>query len=66
MFMILYLLDDTITDDEEIQKYLGLSILGDIPNSDSQAKKKYGYRKYYSRYYGKRNYGYYTNKEDKA
>lgn len=55
VFLVLFLLDDTITDDEEIQRYLGLSILGDIPNSETPTKKRYGY-KYYRRnkYYGKK------------
>lgn len=55
IFLIIYIADDTISTDEEIEKYLGLSILGDIPNFDALTKKRYGY-KYYHRN------KYYTNK----
>lgn len=43
IFIIIYLVDDTIKTEEDIEKYLGLSILGDIPNADSVKKKGYGY-----------------------
>lgn len=34
-FLIFYLVDDTLRTDEDIQQYLGLTILGDIPNANS-------------------------------
>ncbi len=44
VFLVMFLLDDTLRTDEDIQKALGLSILGEIPNADSAAHKKfYGY-----------------------
>lgn len=54
VFFMQYILDDKIYTDEDIEKYLKLSILGDIPCSDATDKKRYGY-KYYRRnkYYGK-------------
>jgi len=50
-FLIFYLVDDTLRTDEDIQQYLGLTILGDIPNANNANKKHYGY---YSAYGGKR------------
>lgn len=56
VFLIAFLLDDRIRSDEDIERYLHLSILGDIPNAEETSKKKYGYyngRKYYRyKYYG--------------
>ncbi len=52
VFLISYILDDKIRTDEDIKNYLGLSILGDIPNvGDSKKKKKYGRKYYRSKYY---------------
>lgn len=58
-FLVLYLLDDTIQTEEDIEQYLGLSILGDIPNADTSKKKHYGYYKRYGygKAYGKNEYG---------
>lgn len=42
-FLIAFLLDDRIRTEEDIQQYLGLSILGDIPNTKQAEKKNYGY-----------------------
>ncbi len=55
IYFVAFLTDDKIRTDEDIEKYLELSILGDIPNSESPSKKKYGYKyyrrsKYYSKY----------------
>lgn len=52
-FFLLFLLDDRIRTEEDIERYLGLSILGDIPNSEDSKHKK-GYNKYrgYSPYAG--------------
>lgn len=48
IFLITFLLDDRIKTDEDIERYLGLSILGDIPNADSKKPGKYGYYKTYT------------------
>lgn len=50
VYLILLLLDDTIQTDEDIQEYLGLTILGDIPSADGAGKGRYGghYGRYYS------------------
>ncbi len=39
IFLIIFLLDDRIkTDDENLERYLGLSVLGNIPNADGKKK----------------------------
>lgn len=48
VFLIIYLLDATIRTDEDIETYLGLSILGDIPEANQNKKKKYRYHQKYS------------------
>lgn len=55
VFLLAFLLDDRIRTEEDVQKYLGLSILGVIPNANDTAKKGYGYKYRYGRRYG---YGY--------
>lgn len=45
VFLISFLLDDRIRTEEDIETYLHLSILGDIPNADEPKKKRYGYYK---------------------
>lgn len=57
VFLLAFLLDDRIRSDEEIEKLLGLSILGDIPNADEPRKDGYGY---YSAYRSRR-----AEREDK-
>lgn len=47
IFLIVFLLDDRIKTDEDVERYLGLSILGNIPNADSKKSGKYGYYKAY-------------------
>ncbi|MCD7859380.1 MAG: Wzz/FepE/Etk N-terminal domain-containing protein [Firmicutes bacterium] len=42
-FLIAFLLDDRICTEEDIQRYVGLSILGEIPNVKQAEKKGYGY-----------------------
>lgn len=56
IFFIIYILDDSISSDEDIEKYLGLSILGEVPNFNESKDGKYGYRKYGKGYY-KHSYG---------
>ena len=51
IFLIIFLLDDRIkTDDENLERYLGLSVLGNIPNADGKKSEKYGYYKTYAAY----------------
>lgn len=56
VFLIMFIMDDTLKDDEDCQTYLGVSIIGDIPDAEDTHKKKYGgyYRGYYRRGYGYR------------
>ena len=53
IYLVAFMLDDRIKSEEDIQKYLGLSVLGEIPNSNDSKHKggKYGrYGKYGGRY----------------
>ena len=50
VLLVLYLVDDTLRTDEDIQQYLGLTILGDIPNADGSGKRHYGYSGYRHEY----------------
>lgn len=43
VFLAAFLLDDRIRTEEDIQRYLGLSILGEMPNAAERGKKGYGY-----------------------
>ena len=52
IFLIIYLLDDRIHGDDDLEKNLGLSVLGDIPNANAPHKSGYGYYKAYG--YGQR------------
>lgn len=47
IFLIIFLLDDRIRTEEDIERYLGLSILGDIPNANDKKNHQYGYHKAY-------------------
>ena len=47
VFLIIFLLDDRIRTEEDIERYLGLSILGDIPKADDKKSHHYGYYKSY-------------------
>lgn len=57
IFLVLFIVDDRIRTDEEIEKYLGLTILGDIPNADAADGKHYGYRAYGKKTYGNKAHG---------
>lgn len=46
VFLLVYLLDDRIRTAEDVQRYLGLSILGEMPNSEDTSRKGYGYYRY--------------------
>lgn len=45
IYFIAFVVDDKIKTEEDVEKYLGLSVLGDIPNSNASKRKdgKYGY-----------------------
>lgn len=48
VFFLMFLLDDRIRTEEDIERYLGLSILGDIPNmNDAKGSKYKGYYRAY-------------------
>lgn len=51
-FFVLHLMDDKINDEDDVEKYLGLSLLGDIPNREdsSRRRKRYGYGYGYGTY----------------
>ena len=53
IFLLTYLFDDRLKTDEEIERALELTVIGDIPNADEHKNHKYGYYKY-----GKGKYGY--------
>lgn len=42
VFLVIFLLDDRIRTEEDIERYLGLSILGDIPSADDKKGHQYG------------------------
>ena len=60
IFFLTYLFDDRLKTDEEIERALELTVIGDIPNADEHKNHKYGYYKYGKKYgYGKYSrYGY--------
>lgn len=43
VFLIAFLSDDRIRTDEDVVRYLGMSILGDIPDSNDTKNRHYGY-----------------------
>lgn len=57
LFLLMFLLDDSLRTEEDIERYLGLSVLGDIPDADASKRKKYGYHSWYGYGSGAR-YGY--------
>ena len=66
VFLAIFLFDNYIHTEEDIDRYLGLTILGDIPDADAPNKKnKYKYKygaKYKSyRYYRRHGYRYQSN-----
>lgn len=65
IYLIAFMLDDKIRTEGDVQKYLGLSVIGDIPNSDTSKRKhnKYGY---YYNYSNSKNQNAKENKEGKA
>lgn len=45
--IIAWMLDDTLKTPEDIERYLGLSVLGNIPNANEKRGRNYGYYKVY-------------------
>lgn len=62
IFLIRFLLDDGIHSEEDVRRYLDLSVLGEIPDASGRRGRRYGYRNYgygrYGGYYGRYGYGY--------
>ncbi|MBR5515696.1 MAG: hypothetical protein IKU52_05790 [Clostridia bacterium] len=63
IYLLRYLFDDRIKTDEEIERYLNLTIIGDIPNAYRHKRKKDSYYAGYGNYgygygYGKNKYSY--------
>lgn len=48
-FLIAFLVDDRIRTENDIERYLGLSILGSIPNANETQKGHYGYAASYQK-----------------
>ena len=46
IFFVISLLDDGIKSDDDVERYLGLSVLGRIPDTNAPHSKKYGYYGY--------------------
>lgn len=61
-FLIRFLLDDGIHSEEDVRRYLGLSVLGEIPDASERRGRRYAYRRYgygrYGGYCGHYGYGY--------
>ena len=51
VFFVIFLLDDKINDEKDVQRYLGLSVLGEIPNKN-ETRKRRSKDGYYYYYYG--------------
>lgn len=47
-FLLAYIFDDRIRENDELEKELGLSVLGEIPDFDTTRRRKYKYYRYYS------------------
>lgn len=46
IFFVISLLDDGIRSDDDVERYLGLSVLGRIPDTNAPHSGKYGYYGY--------------------
>ena len=56
VFLIVFLLNDRIRTEEDVHDYLGLSVLGEIPNANDKGHGRYGSQ------YGKKKYAYYSSR----
>lgn len=52
VFLLMSLLDDSLRTEEDIERHLGLSVLGDIPDAYDPKHKRNGYRSGYGYGYG--------------
>ena len=57
IYLMIFLLDDKIRTEEDVHDYLGLSVLGEIPNANDKGHGGYG------KQYGKSKYAYYSRYE---
>ncbi len=46
VYFVIFLLDDKMNDAEDVTKYLGLNVLGQIPNKHEASRRKKGYYAY--------------------
>ncbi len=46
VYFVLFLLDDKVNNADDVEKYLGLSVLGQIPNKQEVSRRKKGYYAY--------------------
>ena len=56
VFFLLHILDDKVNNADDVKRYLGISVLGQIPNRREVARRKNRYGNYYS-YAGAENRG---------
>jgi len=66
IFFLLFVLDDKIKSEEDIEHYLGLSLLGDIPNMHRDKHKKGKYNGYYYSKYAYKKYADNTDQSKKG
>lgn len=67
VYLLMFLLDDRLRTDEDVERILGLSILAEIPNVGGSGKSRYGYYGGKRYGYGKRAYSYgYRHKAEKS
>lgn len=71
VYLLMFLLDDRLRTDEDVERTLGLSILAEIPNVGGSGKNRYSYyggKRYgYGKRYGKRAYSYgYRHQAEKS
>jgi capsular polysaccharide biosynthesis protein len=57
VYLLIFILNDRIRTEEDVHEYLGLSVLGEIPNADSMPHGRYG-----AEYKKKGKYAYYSSR----
>lgn len=63
IYLVIFMFDDKVSTPDDVEKYLGLSVLGLIPNAHDVSGSKYGkYSRYGGKYgkYGKYGYGHHS------
>lgn len=65
IYFIAFLFDDKVRTEDDVQRYLNLTVLGIIPNAEDVTGKKYKYKRYkhYGRYQSYRTYGVYGQQQ---